>query len=127
VLAGFNHVLKPAGHAYIQVPDIQQLMQHVVAEKLDILGILDVLYQSRMGPIRVCDVLHGHQGMIEDSGEEYFAHKMGYTPSSLQTLVLSAGFAVAALSVSSLNVMAIAFIQQPTEQEMSIFDINFQN
>jgi ubiquinone/menaquinone biosynthesis C-methylase UbiE len=124
VLAGFKHVLKPAGHAYIQVPDIQQLMQHVVAEKLD---ILDVLYQSRMGPIRVCDVLYGHQGKIEDSGEEYFAHKMGYMPASLQTLVLSAGFAVAALSASSFNVTAIAFMQQPTEKEMSMFDIKFQN
>jgi len=124
VLAGFKHVLKPAGHAYIQVPDIQQLMQQVVAEKLD---ILDILYQSPMGPIRVCDVLYGHQGKIEDSGEEYFAHKMGYMPSSLQTLVLSAGFAVVALSVSSLNITAIAFMQQPTEQEMSIFDIKFQN
>jgi ubiquinone/menaquinone biosynthesis C-methylase UbiE len=124
VLAGFKHVLKPEGHAYIQVPDLQQLMQQVVAAKLD---MLDVLYQSPMGPIRVCDVLYGHQGKIEDSGEEYFAHKMGYMPASLRALLLAAGFAVVAMSVSDLNVTAIAFLQQPTAQQMNMFDIKVEN
>jgi len=124
VLAGFKHVLKPEGHAYIQVPDLQQLMQQVVAEKLD---IFDVLYHSPMGPIRVCDVLYGHQGKIEHSGEEYFAHKMGFMQASLRMLLLAAGFAVVAMSVSRLNITAIAFLQQPTEPQMRMFDIRVEN
>jgi len=121
VLRGFLHLLKPGGHAFIRVPDIQQVAQRVVNEKLD---MFDVLYDSPMGPIRVCDVLYGHQGKIETSGEEYFAHKMGYTPNSLQQLLIQAGFAVVALSVGTLNFAAIAFLQQPSTEEMKIFDIS---
>ena len=75
VLIGFRHVLKPDGHAYITVPDLKQVMAQVVNENLD---ITDVLYQSQMGPIHVYDVLYGHQGKIECSGEEYFAQNWFY-------------------------------------------------
>ena len=121
VLQGFLHVLKPRGHAFVRVPDIGKLMQRVVNEKLD---LLDVLYDSPMGPIRVCDVLYGHQGKIETSGEEYFAHKMGYTPGSLQQLLIKAGFQVVALSVGTLNVSAIAFPHQPDADQLRFFDIS---
>lgn len=124
VLSGFKHVLKPDGHAFIRVPDMQQVMQRVVNGQLD---ISDVLYQSPMGPIRVYDVFYGHQGKIERSGEEYFAHKMGYTPTSLRQLLLDAGFPIVAVSVTPLNISAIAFLQKPTEQQCQLFDIEYRD
>lgn len=122
VLNGFKHVLKPDGHAFIRVPDMQQVMQRVVNEKLD---ITDVLYQSPMGPIRVYDVFYGHQGKIEHSGEQYFAHKIGFTPASLRQILLAAGFPIVAVSVTPLNISAIAFLQQPTEEQCRLFDIKY--
>ena len=123
VLIGFRHVLKPDGHAYITVPDLKQVMAQVVNENLD---ITDVLYQSQMGPIHVYDVLYGHQGKIECSGEEFFAHKIGFTPTSLRQILLDAGFLVVANSVSPLNVSAIAFMRQPTEAQCDLFGIVYE-
>lgn len=124
VLAGFKHVLKADGHAFIRVPDMQQVIQRVVNEKLD---ITDVLYESPMGPIHVYDVFYGHQGKVEQSGEGYFAHKMGYTPTSLRQLLLDAGFPIVAISVTPLNVSAIAFLTIPTQDQCELFDIEFRD
>lgn len=121
VLKGFLHVLKSDGHAYIRVPDITQLMQTCIDKKLD---IIDVLYQSPMGPIRVCDVLYGHQGKIEASGEEYFAHKFAYSQQSLGLLLESVGFATVALAKGPLEVSAIAFVSTPTEEQLEQFNIS---
>ena len=48
VLAGFIHVLKPQGFAFIRVPDIQEVMRIAVERRLE---PDDVLYQSASGPI----------------------------------------------------------------------------
>ena len=84
VLSGLKHVSKPEGFAEIRVPDIGKLMRIVVSKKLD---IEDFLYQSSSGPIKVKDVLYGHSGQIEQSGEEFFAHKTGFTLDSLQKII----------------------------------------
>ena len=124
VLIGFRHVLKPDGHAYITVPDMWQVMERVVNENLD---ITDILYQSPMGPIHVYDVLYGHQEKIEYSGEEYFAHKIGFTPGSLRQILLDAGFPIVAISVARLNLSAIAFMRLPTEAQCNLFGIVYEN
>ena len=124
VLQGFRHVLKPNGHAYITVPDMRQVMERVVNENL---AITDILYQSPMGPIHVYDVLYGHQEKIEYSGEEYFAHKIGFTPGSLHQILLDAGFPIVAISVARLNLSAIAFMRQPTEAQCNLFGIVYEN
>jgi len=123
VLSGFIHVLKPNGFAHIRVPDIGQLMKTVVDNQLD---VFDVLYQSPMGPIRVCDVLYGHQVQIEKSGMEYFAHKMGFTPASLKQLLLEAGFKVVALAQGEREVTALGFIEKPAESILREFDIKVE-
>lgn len=120
VLSGFIHVLKKNGYAHIVVPDIAQLMKTAVESKLD---VLDVLYKSPMGPIRVCDVLYGHQGKIETTGEEYYAHKMGFTPKSLQHLLLEAGFKMVAISQGNMEVRALAFFEAPDENILKKFTI----
>ena len=76
VLAGFLHVLTDDGFAHIRVPDIYQVMKSTLERNLD---IDDVLYHSPSGPIMVLDVLYGYSIEIERSGQDFYAHKTGFT------------------------------------------------
>lgn len=89
VLAGFLHVLKEGGVAHIRVPDIGEVMRVSVEKGLD---IEDVLYQSSLGPIMVMDVIYGYTVQIEKSGQDFFAHKTGFTQKSLLKALYLAGF-----------------------------------
>lgn len=87
VLAGFRHVLNADGFAEIHVPDLADLMQTVVRRGLD---VDDLLYQSPAGPITVRDVLYGLGTEIERSGNDFWAHKTGFTKKSLTALLVHA-------------------------------------
>ena len=76
VLLGFLHVLNEDGLAHVRVPDIDALMKIVVAEKMD---VYDFLFQSAAGPIAVRDVIYGYGVEIEQIGNEFFAHKTGFS------------------------------------------------
>jgi ubiquinone/menaquinone biosynthesis C-methylase UbiE len=89
VLNGFMHVLKDGGFAQIRVPDMMALMKITVERGLD---IDDVLYQSNAGPIKVLDVIYGYSVEIERSGQDFFAHKTGFTQKSLTYALQTAGF-----------------------------------
>jgi SAM-dependent methyltransferase len=112
VLKGFAHVLKPEGFAFIRVPDMHELMATVVERKLD---IDDVLYQSPAGPIMVRDVIYGYGVEIERSGNPYYAHKTGFTRSSLIKVLRANGFPIVFAGVGSLEIQAYAFKQPPSE------------
>ena len=64
-------------------------MQITLEQNLD---IDDVLYQSAAGSIMVLDVLYGYGKEIEQSGEDFFAHKTGFTEKSLLKALQTAGF-----------------------------------
>jgi SAM-dependent methyltransferase len=89
VLAGFAHVLKSDGFVFLRVPDIAEVMRTALEKNLD---IEDVLYQSAAGPISVRDVLYGYGVEIERSGNDFYAHKTGFTQKSLTAVVLATGF-----------------------------------
>jgi len=55
-------------------------MKHIVDTGVD---IEDVLYTSAAGPITSRDVLYGWAVEIERSGQDFYAHKTGFTPKSL--------------------------------------------
>ena len=120
VLAGFIHVLKPEGFAHIRVPDIPQLMRVAIEKDLD---VEDVLYHSDAGPIRVLDVLYGHAKEIEDSGEDFYAHKTGFSAKSLYKALLKAGFSNAYCSIGDLEINAVAFLQPPDAANRQLFNI----
>ena len=67
VLAGFLYVLKPDGFVFIRVPDMKEVMRITVEKDLD---IDDMLSQSTMDRITVLDVIYGHGGEIERSGND---------------------------------------------------------
>ena len=112
VLAGFHHVLKPDGFVLIRVPDMREVMRTVVEKGLD---IEDVLYESDMGPIMVRDVIYGHGGEIERSGNDFFAHKTGFTPNSLMGVLVASGFPKVSMAPGHLEILAIALKDKPTE------------
>jgi hypothetical protein len=115
VLAGFRHVLKDEGFADIRVPDLRQVMQIVVEHDVD---IDDVLYESAAGPITVKDVLYGYGVEIERSGQDFFAHKTGFSPKSLSQTLLRSGFrhAFVAANTDAIEVVAYAFKADLTEE-----------
>jgi hypothetical protein len=113
VLAGFRHVLKDDGFAEIRVPDLADLMQTVVQRGLD---VDDFLYQSPAGPITVRDVLYGLGAEIERSGNDFWAHKTGFTKKSLTAMLVRCGFPVVYNGSGNFEVAAFAFKNPPTEE-----------
>jgi predicted SAM-dependent methyltransferase len=119
VLAGFHHVLKNDGFAEIRVPDIPAVMRHAVARDMD---LDDVLYESPAGPISVHDVIYGYGREIESSGEDYYAHKRGFTHKSLLAALQQAGFpAVWLTEPAHFEIGALAFKQQPGAEQRKTF------
>jgi hypothetical protein len=120
VLAGFLHVLKDEGFAHIRVPDIHELMRITIEKGLDIDGIL---YQSPEGPTRVLDVLYGYQIEIERSGNDFYAHKTGFTRQSLLKALKRAGFSKIFSAAQNLEVTALAFKTVPDEVTRTLFNL----
>jgi hypothetical protein len=112
VLDGFHHVLKEDGFAHIRVPDMTELMQTVISKKLE---IDDVLYQSALGPITVHDVIYGYGVQLEKSGNDFYAHKMGFTEKSLIKALQQSGFNSIYSGVGNLEINAFAFKSPPTQ------------
>jgi hypothetical protein len=110
VLAGFLHVLKDGAFVHIRVPDLQEVMQITMERGLD---IDEVLYQSPAGPIMVLDVIYGYSVEIERSGQDFFAHKTGFTQRSLTKALSKAGFSTAYVGTGNLEINAIAFKGTP--------------
>ncbi len=120
VLSGFRHVLKEGGFIQIRVPDMAEVFRRIVEGQLD---IDDTLYQSAAGPIMALDVIYGFQAQIERSGQEFFAHKTGFTQKSLMKALQRAGFTKVYSSVGNLEVNAVAFKGQPSNETLALWGL----
>ena len=120
VLSGILHVLKDDGFAQIKVPDLSEVMRVAVEQGLD---IDDILYESSAGPIMVLDVLYGYSVEIERSARDYYAHKTGFTPKSLMTALLKAGFAKVYMGAGNLEINALAFKAEPAPITRALFNL----
>lgn len=122
VLAGFAHVLQVAGFAEIRVPDMPAVFRKTLDDGMD---LEDVLYQAPAGPIRVIDVIYGWGPEIEQSGNEFFAHKTGFSRKSLHEALLAAGFAEVwhAPPLSPYELRAIAFKRPSTPEQRRLLGI----
>jgi hypothetical protein len=87
------------------------------------LDIDDVLYQSPAGPIMVLDVLYGYSVEIEQSGQDFYAHKTGFTRKSLMAALLKAGFAKVYVRTGNLEIEALAFKRNPGQNVRSLFNL----
>ena len=120
VLSGFLHVLNDGGFAHIRVPDIHEVMRRTIEQGLD---IDDTLYNSRAGPIMVLDVLYGWNVEIERTGNDFFAHKTGFTKKSLFSALQKAGFLKIYVGSGELEVIALAFKGMPDKTTLTLFGL----
>lgn len=112
VLAGFRHVLKPDGFAHILVPDVGAVIQTVVEKNLD---IGDVLGITTAGPVTVRDVFYGYGVELERSGNDFFAHRSGFTKKSMLEALRASGFPYVILdTLRPWEITACAFTEPPT-------------
>jgi hypothetical protein len=118
VLRGFLHVLNDTGFAEIRVPDIAKVIAALHQQQLE---LDDVLYVSPAGPISAHDVVYGLQTEIEESGQDFYAHKTGFTPKSLSKMLLQAGFHKVIVATDPfLAVHALAFKAEPTKEQSEL-------
>ena len=120
VLAGFRHVLKPGGLAHIIVPDLQELMLACVQQGIDLDGLL---YESPMGPITPLDVLYGHGGLIAQSGQDFYAHRTGFSRRTLANGVEASGFSPMFCQQGNLELNMITFNGDPDPELAALFGL----
>lgn len=120
VLAGFVHIVKDDGFVCIRVPDLAAVMRAVVEKNLD---IDDALYESDAGSIKVSDVIYGYGVEIERSGNDYYAHKTGFTQKSLTAVLFAAGFRFVFSGVDNFEIVALAFLNEPTIEAKQLLNL----
>jgi SAM-dependent methyltransferase len=86
-LAAFRRVLKADGFALVTLPDMRAVARHIADDLLE-----EPLYVSPAGPISALDIIFGHQASIAQ-GNEFMAHRTGFTARTLGQALVSAGFA----------------------------------
>ncbi len=122
VLSGFAHVLKPGGFAEIHVPNMRTVLKRFIDTGME---INDVLYVSPGGPITVHDVVYGWGKEIEESGEDFYAHKTGFTEASLMAALNAAGFAQVWTTESddTFAIGALAFKSDPSPAQRALLGL----
>ena len=120
-LREFYRVLKEDGMVVITCPDLQSVCEAVVKDKL-----LEPLYESPAGPISPIDILYGHRGFIAQ-GNEYMAHKGGFTYSVLDRAFYEAGFKIryGGRRPAAWDLFIVAFKQDKSDEEIKKIALQF--
>jgi predicted SAM-dependent methyltransferase len=85
-LVEFIRVLKPRGFLFLTLPDLRQVAQLVVEDRLE-----DEAYTSPSGPITALDMIFGHTASLA-RGNPFMAHRTGFTARTLHKVLAEAGF-----------------------------------
>jgi SAM-dependent methyltransferase len=85
-LVEFIRVLKPLGFLFLTLPDLRQVAQLVVEDRLE-----DAAYTSPSGPITALDMIFGHTASLA-RGNPFMAHRTGFTARTLHKVLAEAGF-----------------------------------
>ena len=120
-LREFYRVLKEDGMVVITCPDLQSVCEAVLQDKL-----LEPLYESDIGPISPIDILYGHRGFIAQ-GNEYMAHKGGFTYSVLDRAFYEAGFKIryGGRRPAAWDLFIVAFKQEKSDEEIKKIALQF--
>ncbi len=114
-LREMRRVLKPDGFGLFKVPDLQEVARHIADGKLE-----DPLYISPMGPIAPIDILYGHRPSLAE-GNEFMAHRTGFTSATLGAALVEAGFAAAMVQrdITAFALVAVAFRETPDADRLA--------
>ena len=105
VLKGFLYALNDDGYVDITVPNINGMFADMKSRNLD---IHDIWYRTGENlPITFHDVLYGWNTAMKD-GNLYYAHRCGFTPTSMSNALTIAGFGSVWVSDQNANIHAIA-------------------
>ena len=85
-LGEFRRVLKPHGLLLLTLPDLQHVARLIVEDRLE-----ESAYVSQSGPITPLDMIFGHTASLA-RGNQFMAHRTGFTARSLHQLLIGAGF-----------------------------------
>jgi len=114
VLKEFHRVLKDDGMVVLKCPDLQSVCEAVVNDKL-----LEPLYETSEGhKISPIDILYGWRGPIA-AGNEYMAHKGGFTYSVLKDAFNEAGFKLhyGGKNTNAWELFIVSFKQDKSQEE----------
>jgi len=115
-LKEFYRVLKDDGMVVLACPDLQSVCEAVVNDKL-----LEPLYETSLGDkIAPIDILYGWRAPIAE-GNEYMAHKGGFTYSVLNGAFLEAGFKMnyGGRNPERWELFIISFKQEKSQEEIN--------
>jgi len=116
-LKEFYRVLKDDGIVVLCCPDLQSVCEAVVNDKL-----LEPLYETSVGnKIAPIDILYGWRAPIAE-GNEYMAHKGGFTYSVLNGAFLEAGFKMnyGGRNPDRWELFIVSFKEEKSEEEINI-------
>jgi len=123
-LKEFYRVLKDDGIVVITCPDLQSICEAVVNDKL-----LEPLYESEEGhPISPIDILFGWRIPIAQ-GNEYMAHKGGFTYSALNSSFFEVGFKArygGRMPSNGGELYLVAFKEELPEEEKGKRELNLK-
>ena len=111
-LTEFYRVLNEDGMVVITCSDLQSIGKAILQDKL-----LEKLYSSPAGPVTAFDILYGHRKATLE-GNEYMAHKGGFTYSTLYKSFKEVGFQAMAGGRKGYNIYLVAFKQRKPDEEI---------
>tara|TARA_B000000477_G_scaffold120132_1_gene121265 strand:+ start:908 stop:1498 length:591 start_codon:yes stop_codon:yes gene_type:complete len=121
VLNEFYRVLRADGMVVVICPDLQSVCESVVIDNL-----IDPLYISPEGPISPLDMIYGN-GQAIKHGNEFMAHKCGFTYSVLDNFFADTGFETryGGRRKQQWDLFIVAFKQAKTEDDAKKITLPF--
>ena len=87
------------------------------------LDLHDVLYQSSSGAVTVHDVIYGFGPEVEASGQDFYAHKTGFSRLSLKHALLRSGFQQVYVATGNLEIRSLSFKQPANAEQKALFGL----
>ena len=124
MLKEFLRVLNDDGFFVVTCPNLIPVARLIAEDKLT-----EPAYNSPAGPISPLDILHGHGASIK-RGNEFMAHKTGFSPKSLNAALLEAVFRRTAIATRDaqnlMDIWAVATKTRATKDRiMEIAKLHF--